>query len=656
MLRPAPMVKINLSGLLDQLERTTHVLEELSLVHLLAPHELEDGFDPGRPLGYGARVSELLLEIRGLQKVLEVEEGDPTHPYPGPELAGELDSKLHDIEGPIRELRDNLVRASSELEAVNSAIERLSLFQDLGLGLEDLSGYDSLEVVMGDLPAEGLAALEREGLVADSIVTERLTIIFIPADRSEEAAQLLSQHGFKPVEPPFDEGDPGALMAHNRRRANELTNELEALRGEREALATRHGTWLAAAEEYLSIEAGKSELPMSLTTSAHTFVLEGWVPETEVGRLEARLAPLGLHLEYEAPADLELAGVTLEPAADDDAEALAELRAEPPVKLDNPRPVSPFELFIRLFNTPRHHEVDPSLLLFIAYPLFFGLMVGDSGYGVGYFLLGTWLARRFHYHEQLEALGKIMRLAGLWTIFFGLFVYAEAFGMTFVEMGERLGFTFHWPYHTLHKFDKDYVLLMISVCLVIGGMHLTLGLLTGFRNKLQHHTLAQAVNEKISWILIIWAFIVLLMVMMKAVTATAPMGFILVGMILLGVVMIVAAEGGIAVLELPTALSNIISYTRILALGLSDAGLAFAFNKLALDVVGGGGGVMLLGALLVLLMGHLLIFALGIIGSGIHSLRLQYVEFFTKFYEGGGTPFTPFGFKRQYITSNSIQS
>jgi V/A-type H+-transporting ATPase subunit I len=124
---------------------------------------------------------------------------------------------------------------------------------------------------------------------------------------------------------------------------------------------------------------------------------------------------------------------------------------------------------------------------------------------------------------------------------------------------------------------------------------------------------------------------------------------------LIGIILLIKGEGFISILELPTLLSNVLSYSRILAIGLSSAGIALAVNTLAMNlfirpegVLLGKGILFALVGVVILFIGHLINLLLGILGPGIHSLRLQYVEFFTKFYEGGGKKYAPFGYNRKY--------
>jgi V/A-type H+-transporting ATPase subunit I len=125
-----------------------------------------------------------------------------------------------------------------------------------------------------------------------------------------------------------------------------------------------------------------------------------------------------------------------------------------------------------------------------------------------------------------------------------------------------------------------------------------------------------------------------------------------IALLVVGLIMALVAEGGKAIIEMPELLSNILSYTRIAAIGMSKAGMALAFNYIALELIAPAqssiGFIALFAALVVFIVGHLMIFILAIISAGLHSVRLQYVELFTKFFEGGGLDFNPLKVKRKH--------
>ena len=390
---------------------------------------------------------------------------------------------------------------------------------------------------------------------------------------------------------------------------------------ELEALNKRHGQWLVVAEEHFAAQSEKSSLPLKLALSKNAFVLDGWVPEKDCEGLETSLNSLNVDIQLESSDD------------------------EPPVKLDNPPVVRPFEFFTKLYGIPKHRELDPSLLLFFGYPLFFGLMIGDLGYGFCYFLLGHFLVTRYSHRDELLNLGKIIRTAGLSAFFFGTVLFAEAFGFEIKALGHD---------YVLHKSDSADVGFFLLATGGIGLFYVTLGLAMGFYNALNMHDVKHAVQEKLSWIMILWGG---LLFIPPSLFGNHLLGSRLglsedielwggLAAFLIGLSLAVSAEGIVALVEIPSVFVQVISYVRIAALGVADYGLAHAFNGMAFDI--GFSGISIIPALLILVVGQLVVFTLGLIGSGINSLRLQYVECFPKFFVGGGTDYTPFGYTRKY--------
>jgi V/A-type H+-transporting ATPase subunit I len=186
----------------------------------------------------------------------------------------------------------------------------------------------------------------------------------------------------------------------------------------------------------------------------------------------------------------------------------------------------------------------------------------------------------------------------------------------------------------------------IVATVFIGLLHLNLGYIVGFINENRKHGMSAAIFEKGSWIVVELGILL-------AVLGYLGMLPIIVGVLvfLIGAAMLVKGEGVKGIVELPSLLSNSLSYTRIITVGLSSIYIASTVNLIAFDMIWQPGspiGVMTIFAIVVFIFGHTLNTALSIIAPGLHALRLQYVEFFGKFYEGGGRIYNPFGYIRKY--------
>jgi len=648
MLKSESMTRMTISGHKQNLSDLSDLLEKHKLVHLVEYTNDDEGFQIGSSLNYGAQVSEKLVKLRSVIKLLDVEPNPPKTTKLSSEIEKEI-NQLEDIANKAHDLKDKQRECDRQIEELILQMEQVGNLSEVQIDLNLLSDYSSMSVFAGELSEEStLSSLEyRDDL--EIINFGDTTVLFVSINSTEEVERYLMDNDFHFVDIPSVNGLPSSVHSKLENELAALNTEKEAIDYEIHAMAKRHGDWLISCEEHYSALSEKSSLPLKLATSSNMFVLEGWVPSKSVSELQQSLQNLDIYYEVDG-----------------------ESSEDPPIKLDNPGPMKPFEMFTKLYSTPRHWEFEPTAIIFITYPLFFGLMVGDAGYGLAYILFAQYLITKYHYSEGIAALGKILRTAGIYTFLFGTFIYAEAFGKSFYELGEIFGFhsflfakyygpsfdvpliehsgSWHLP---IHKFSPYGAQLMLLSSVIIGFIHVSLGLILGFINELKHHNLKHALYAKMSFLLILWGGVMALV----AVVGLLPPVVQTLGIIVMltGLFLAVIGEGIVGVLEFPTVFSNVISYARIGAIGLSDYGLAFTINYIALDMIGLS-GIGAIAAILILLIGHLTVFTLGIIGTGINSLRLQYVEFFTKFVQGGGTLYDPFGYDRKYTKESEVIS
>ncbi|WP_227353111.1 V-type ATP synthase subunit I [Haladaptatus salinisoli] len=717
MLRPEQMSKVSVTGSRVVMPEVIETVHDLNLVHLSDYDGSWEGFDPGNPIEGADEASDKLVTVRSLESILDVDDDDA-----GPQRIvtdDALDDELAGIRAQVNELDDRRNELEDELRAVEDRIDSMEPFAELGIDLDLLSGYDSLQVAVGEGNAEDIehALADADDIREFELFTEgkTLAVFAYPVDGADEEALADALVGvdFASYEVPEASGSPEDYVSELRHERQKLESKLSGVENELHDVKLDAAGFILAAEEKLAIEVQKAEAPLQFATTENAFVAEGWIPTDRYAQLTTALdETVGDHVEvdeleradYEAHdghhAPLEQAEET--GVATDGGHRMGD--DSPPVIQNNPGPAKPFELLVETINRPKYFEFDPTVVLFLTFPLFFGFMIGDLGYGLLYMGIGYWLYSSFD-SDAIKSLGGIAIWAGGFTALFGI-LYGEIFGLHL--LGEIIYGSGGPPIHKgLQPAEGTYALGWLVLSLLAGIAHLTIGWGFDFIENLEHG-FKDAMTESGSWLLMmfgLWAWIFAgasgnapeILVGEKSVFAghpfplgfagfPEPIGLIGLGVFFVGLVLLVLGEP-IEAVEFLNVLVNVLSYTRLAAVLLAKAGMAFVVNLLFFGVYtinhGHGeeyhfmlnhgpkyvakhhheaeimfpglmhsGVAGLVGGLLILIIGHLLVLALGITSAGLQAVRLEYVEFFGKFYEGGGEEYEPFGYERTYTTQD----
>jgi V/A-type H+-transporting ATPase subunit I len=293
--------------------------------------------------------------------------------------------------------------------------------------------------------------------------------------------------------------------------------------------------------------------------------------------------------------------------------------------LRNPAYLQPFELLVRLLPLPRYTSIDPTPFVAIFFPLFFGMILGDIGYGF-ILLLVTASAILFAKRRKIiRQAAEILLVSSIYTILFGV-LYGECFG----ELGAR--------FFGLRPFiDRQTSLLpMVYFALAVGSAHVVVGLVLGVVSALKGRQTKEAVFRSLSILVVICAGGILA-------SYFAPVAALvrrpLMTVVLIIIPILILTGGFLAPFELLRYFGNIVSYVRLMAVGLASVLLASIANRLA-----GAAGSVWIGVAVAILL-HAFNILLGVFAPTVHALRLQYVEFFSKFMEPGGQDFKPLKIK-----------
>jgi V/A-type H+/Na+-transporting ATPase subunit I len=440
----------------------------------------------------------------------------------------------------------------------------------------------------------------------------RAMLIVLHKDDVNEVESLLGQKDVTRLRlpPELGEGLPDTMLETIHRRLLEIPAQQKQIDLELSTLADRWSQCLNSWNIFLKEELEAYQVLYRFGETDMTFTMVGWVPRKELPNLETKLneaigAPI---LLYEQPFP-------------------AEMRARAPVILQNPLPVRPFERLVNMLEIPRYGHIDPTALISLFLPVFFGLMLGDIGYGLIILAVSLGLTRKFRSGFAHDLLVVIAMGSG-WAIVFGI-LFGELFG----TLGENLGLYPIW----MARDSAEDVLGFLLLSVAIGAGHVTLGLILGVFEAFRDHSRTHLL-ERGGMLL----GLVSLFLLVGVLVDFLPAGFMTpaVAGVIIGIVLLSASLGWLGILMGPIEfiglIGNVLSYLRIAAIGLASVYLAKVANGVA-----GMAGSIVVGLILAVLI-HALNLVLGVFSPTIHSLRLQYVEFFRKFYEGGGRPYEPF--------------
>lgn len=613
MLRPERMDRVRIFCRKEETPSTITVLAELRALHITThtPEEVHGRLiGNGMPIGDVQMLSDALVKTRSMIERLHIDTlkgSDST-----------TNSNEDDAQGnsqtTTRVHAQTALRISEEYATLERKMERNG--QAIALAKEQ---DELLEMLM---PLESpIEAIEKTRSVRTMVIRGKIpagiTPLFIHHDQNRDVTIVILRESDSRViskAHSIDLTPLRSLTGSPTTARTQLSTTMAQLMRERDTLLQEqtsyreHSRFLRKAELELTRALLEAQAPLSFGQTQHITIIEGFVPTNRIEELKNALR------------EKNIMGIV----DSDHAE-------NAPTALHNPRITNSFEALLRLYSLPKYNEIDPTSLMAITFPLFFGFIIGDIGYGIAALMI--FAAIKWKY-KMLRSLADIFMLSAISTIIFGI-IYGEFFGGNTI-LGIALT-------PILHRTQEMGLLFAIAISL--GIFHLNLGNILGIMNARKN---PRAAIGKMGWVLLQLSAILIIahygfaegIPVFGAIPAIPLIPATL--LFLISIAMLIGAERARGLVEIPAVISNTLSYTRLVALGLSSIYLAFVVNTIAEELFAKG-GIMLAIGVLVLLIGHTINLMLGLLGAFLHSLRLHYVEFYGKFYEGGGTPYKPFG-------------
>jgi len=630
------MVKLEILGLKRHLHEVVETLQELGSVHIeeksehihlprfLKPVQLNEIKKNEKTSleKFESLFQELipLLNIKGIEPSLG-------HDHLDDKLFNELETLKKELSGLIAQRntkQEELVLAKKYEAALKAYLPLLEKLKARENYTTSLIGFDK-----GTLKAlkEKLVRLTKDDFILEIEKGEDALYgaLAYPTKWGDAIKDELWQEGVDEVILPseFQGQDPKTSLKELARRKTELPKKIETLSKEVTSLQKKETARCLRVQLAVRERLDRYHILNAFSESDYTFYLNAWIPENEKNSLEKNLK------------DRFGEGVTTQELAHEHWE-----HEETPVILKNPKWLKPFELLAKLLPPPVYGTLDATLYIALGFPLFFGLILGDIGYALVLFALiffgGIDAVMRFLGMTDRNILKEIRKVAltcATTTLIFGII------------FGEFLGTLGHGWLKPIWNDRLFITKQLLTLAIQIGVLHILLGLIlgvfAGLKEKNWRHVL-----EKAALIIFLAAFVcggnpILasggvvifppLLTLFSQSTSMIIAGILaLVSWILLGI-----AAGMVGIIESISIVSNTLSYARLMAIGIASVALA----KVANDLGGAAGGIA--GFIIAVLL-HSVNVALAIFDPTIQSLRLNYVEFFTKFYKSGGKEYTPF--------------
>jgi len=558
--------------------------------------------------------------------------------------------RLDEVYSQCKSLEQGFHKLEVERKRLHEEKTALMPWRDLSVNLSDLADTDKTRVVPGIVPVRSyqkfLSELEKSSSrsywceVGRDKTSVYMVFVFLKEEK-EVITPLLKKYEFQESLLPEGNRSPWEFLVQIEREMGETVKREEELKREASSLLRHKGQLMVLYDHYYNLQR-KEEVGNLLAGTSGSFILSGWIQESKVGGIRKTLEEKYPEIE-----------ITVSPPQKGE---------RVPVVLENSKAIQPFEVVTDLYGRPVYGGIDPTPYLALFFALFFGLCVTDAGYGMVLVIL-SWLAlKKLKMGPTGRRFFRLISYGGFASIFWGAVT-----GGWFGDIIDRLPEGFH-----LLKSTKEAVvafdptknpLFFLVLAVALGFIQVWTGVTIRLLREIKEKDWQNALFREMPALGIQFSLPLIVAIYLFKVLPSIPILVIIsVGLFSLSTLAIFYYQWttnrgllfklfwcffGWYVVVAGNSLADILSYLRLFALGLTSCLLASAINEI-LGLISKIPYVGLLLAIVIFVMAHLFNMAINAFGGYVHTSRLQYLEFFMKFFEGGGEVFKPFAEENRY--------
>ena len=680
MFKPVKMAKIAIMGLRKNQQTSVSILHDMEILQLeplskdvLAIVKNERDNELTR------QVSDQLLRVKALMTVL------PSIPVTIRKRFDSVDELLQTAS--TIDIDERVASLEKEKEALLTEIKdtenNLKLVEEFSFFPEDLKilQLSSATSYFGRIPSDKFEEFKKSiephnkdimlYVQAEKELTHLILVVF-PSISADEFASIIQTNGVKIEAVPNLNGKPNEIIANQKSHLQTENQRLKQINDELNKISEKHFATLVEVEEQLQIENKKLEVISNLGVTKDAFAMEGWVPKSKLGQVKSTLEKF-------------TNGTTIY-----ELETKEEEKA--PTLMSNPGRFRLFEAFIRFYSLPQSKEFDPTMVFALIFPIFYGLMIGDTGYCIVILLVCLWVIRRVEKGKRnLNIMPRQLRSFAMLILKKRQMVKLSKAMIPGCVVGIVLGFIFdlHFGFHMngylfdvlasagvtglpepgeilnrpsqafLDPIHNAGTLLLYAGYIGIGFV--SFGLILGVIDCMREGEKKEAL-VKVGWLAVGWGIVLLGLALISGAAINPtwdrlievnPIAYMYYVLIFGGIALMVACDKSkgpmkvMALMEVATIISHILSYTRLIGILLASVILAHTIDYVFLKSINIGIPLVILGTM-ILFIGHLFNIIIGVFEPGIQGARLVYVEYFSKFYRGNGRAFKPFGSLRRF--------